>query len=170
MWRHCCRKLLMHLISKYFERGSEDLDHCLDTVYLICSISPLWKSKEQAVFRMSMLCIIAIVTHTYPALGLQDLFRLPCTQWNGWFPEISWGYWISPADETICDQYVNFFQSVWKGQGMQVLTSLSLSRHVFCWPAKDSHLDKERLLCGNLLTSCPGDRVSWRPGSHLEQI
>lgn len=86
IWRHSCRRLVMHHISKYFEKGSEDLDHCLDTVYLICSISPLWKSKEQTVFRMSMLCITAIVMLTYPASGLWGLLRIRCTRMKRMIP------------------------------------------------------------------------------------
>lgn len=73
------------------KKDSEDLDLCLDTVYLICPISLPWKSKDGAVFGMSMPCITAIVTLTYPASGLQGLFRIPCTRRNRWFPEISSG-------------------------------------------------------------------------------
>lgn len=40
-------------------------------------------------FRMSMLCIIAFIKLTYPASGVWGLFKILCTPWNGWFPEIS---------------------------------------------------------------------------------
>ena len=65
---------------------------------------------------MSVLCIIAIIMLAYPASGLWGLLRIPCTCWNGWFPEIFSGYWISLADETICHQYVILFKSVWEEQ------------------------------------------------------
>lgn len=50
-----------------------------------------------------------------------------------------------------------------RGQGGQVLTSLSLSGHVFCWPAKASHLDGEIALWQfiNILLRWQGQLKTW---------
>lgn len=152
-----CRVSDASHIQMVWKKDSGDLDLCLDTAYLIF-VQFLCREKSA---RRQRLQNVNVVHHSrldsLHIPPLQDSKVYSESRAHGKtddsrrYPE---GYWISPGDETICDQYVNFSQCVCEGRESwewQVLTSLSLSRHVFCWPGKAPRLDMERLLPGNLL-------------------
>lgn len=120
------------------KKDSGDLDLCLDTAYLI---SVQFRSREKSARRQRLQNVNVVHHSRRGALHippLQDSKVYSESRAHGKTDDSQrypGGYWISPGDETICDQYVNFSQSVCEGRGRrewQVLTSLSLSRHVYC--------------------------------------